>query len=118
MLPVAIGRVISLGFDAVAFGAHGGVNGQMYADCSPAFAGAMNSAGRECASQPISVLAPSVTWTKAEIVLRGAELGVPFELTWSCYEGADVPCNRCATCLDRSSAFESSSVRDPIARSL
>ncbi|MEO2031267.1 MAG: 7-cyano-7-deazaguanine synthase, partial [Planctomycetaceae bacterium] len=36
MLSVAIGRAISLGFDAVAFGAHGGVNDQMYADCSPA----------------------------------------------------------------------------------
>lgn len=100
MLSVAIGRAISLGFDAVAFGAHGGVNDEMYADCSPAFASAMDQAAGECDTRSIAVLAPFVTWKKHDIVRRGAELAVPFELTWSCYEGDDIPCGACGTCLD------------------
>ncbi|MFR5093181.1 MAG: 7-cyano-7-deazaguanine synthase [Adlercreutzia equolifaciens] len=44
--------------------------------------------------------APFVTWSKADIVREGLALGVPYELTWSCYEGGEAPCGRCATCLD------------------
>jgi 7-cyano-7-deazaguanine synthase len=114
MLSVAIGRAISLGFDAVAFGAHGGVNDEMYADCSPAFAAAMSQVAGECDTRSISVNAPFVTWKKHDIVARGVELAVPFELTWSCYEGDDIPCGACGTCLDRDRAFRTLELVDPL----
>jgi 7-cyano-7-deazaguanine synthase len=42
---------------------------------------------------------------KAAVVKRGIELGVPYEMTWSCYEGGDKPCGVCGTCIDRKKAF-------------
>ena len=57
--------------------------------------------------------APFVTWSKADIVREGLALGVPYELTWSCYEGGEAPCGRCATCLDRAAAFAANGVEDP-----
>jgi 7-cyano-7-deazaguanine synthase len=56
-----------------------------------------------------------VNLTKADIVRRGAELGVPFELTWSCYEDGDVHCGKCGTCVERREAFERAGVADPTA---
>ena len=51
--------------------------------------------------------------TKADVVRCGLELGVPYQPTWSCYEGGDVPCGKCGTCIDRMKAFEANGVKDP-----
>jgi len=42
---------------------------------------------------------------KTQVVAAGKRFGVPYEITWSCYEGGDEPCGKCATCLDRRAAF-------------
>ena len=47
------------------------------------------------------------------LVRTGLKLKVPYELTWSCYEGGDRPCGKCATCLDRAAAFTANGVTDP-----
>lgn len=52
--------------------------------------------------------------TKADIVRTGLELGVPYELTWSCYEGGAAPCGKCATCIDRIAAFRANGTEDPL----
>jgi 7-cyano-7-deazaguanine synthase len=112
LLSVGIAWAASLRFDAVAFGAHA-ATGATYPDCRPGFADAMDRAAQMCDYRPIRVLAPFVTWVKAEIVRRGVELGVPFELTWSCYAGGERPCGRCGTCEDRRAAFAACGLRDP-----
>jgi 7-cyano-7-deazaguanine synthase len=112
LLAVAIGWAVSLKYDAVAFGAHGGTY-TPYPDCQPAFADAMHQAAQICDERPISVLAPFVTWDKGDIAKRGVELGVPFGLTWSCYKGGDKHCGRCGTCLDRKAAFRKYGLHDP-----
>lgn len=104
LLSVALAWAASLKFDAVAFGAHGGEY-TPYPDCQPAFATAMDKAAGVCDWTPLRVLAPFAEWSKGQIVRRGAELGVPFSLTWSCYEGGDTPCGKCGTCVDRRKAF-------------
>ena len=50
---------------------------------------------------------------EAEVVKMGLELNAPYELTWSCYEGKDVPCGKCGTCIDRAAAFAANGVSDP-----
>jgi 7-cyano-7-deazaguanine synthase len=114
LLSIAAGWAIAAKFNAVAFGAHSG-DYTPYPDCQPAFAKAMNAATHVCDFEPIEILAPFVRWNKADIVRRGHELRVPFELTWSCYEGGEVPCGRCSTCLDRISAFAQCGLVDSVA---
>ena len=51
---------------------------------------------------------------KAEVVKTGLNLNVPYELTWSCYEGGDKPCLECGTCIDRLNAFKLNGIEDPL----
>ncbi len=112
LLSIATGWAISNDYQAVAFGAHSGEY-TPYPDCRPEFAAAMNDAAQLCDWEPVRILAPFVTWTKSDIVRRGAELAVPFQLTWSCYVGGEKHCGRCGTCLDRKNAFAKSDIGDP-----
>jgi 7-cyano-7-deazaguanine synthase len=112
LLSIGIAWAVSVGCQAVAFGAHAGEY-TPYPDCQPAFAEAMDRAAGLCDWQSVSVLAPFVTWSKADIVRRGVELGVPFEHTWSCYAGGERHCGRCGTCLDRRDGFAKAGLVDP-----
>ena len=94
LLSIATGWAIASEFTAVAFGAHSGQY-TPYPDCQPQFAAAMNAVTHVCENRPIEVLAHFVHWTKADIVKRSHELGVPFELTWSCYEDGEPSCVKC-----------------------
>ena len=51
---------------------------------------------------------------KKDIVKYGLEHNVPYQLTWSCYEGKDKACGKCGTCIDRLKAFEANNAKDPI----
>lgn len=63
--------------------------------------------------EKVKLKAPLVNLNKAGVVKKGLELGTPYELTWSCYNGGDMPCGRCGTCIDRAAAFEANGVEDP-----
>lgn len=93
---------------------HDDMAGIAYPDCSPAFVEAMGKAIFEGSGGQLQVKAPFLGWSKAQIVKLGMELGVPFELTWSCYEGGTVPCGKCGTCLDRQKAFSENGMTDPL----
>lgn len=112
LLSIATGWAISNDYQTVAFGAHSGEY-TPYPDCRPEFAEAMNIAAQLCDWKPLHIVAPFVDWTKSDIVRRGADLGVPFESTWSCYVGGQKHCGRCGTCLDRKLAFKGSGSDDP-----
>ncbi len=112
LLALAIAWAAQQHDDAVAFAAHAGRT-LTYPDCRPAFAAAMDHAARLADWRPIAVLAPFVTWRKADIVRRGHALGVPLERTWSCYVGGAQHCGECATCRDRRAAFAEAGVSDP-----
>ena len=62
--------------------------------------------------------APLLRMGKADIIRKGAELAVPYEYTWSCYEGGNEGldakhCGRCGTCVERYEAFKLAHVADP-----
>jgi 7-cyano-7-deazaguanine synthase len=59
--------------------------------------------------------APLLALGKAEIIRKGIELGVPYELTWSCYEGRERACGTCDSCVLRLNGFAEAGLRDPIA---
>lgn len=114
MLSVAIGWAISLEFDAVAYGAHGGDHA-IYPDCRPEFAEAMQQAAGLCDWRPIRLLRPFVHMDKGDIALRGHELGVPFGDTWTCYQGGELHCGKCGACRERIEAFAKHGLTDPTA---
>jgi 7-cyano-7-deazaguanine synthase len=66
------------------------------------------------AETPIALQAPFVHWRKHQIVTLGASVGVPFELTWSCYNRIPAACGRCGNCRDRLNAFAEAGIPDPL----
>ncbi|MCD8220292.1 MAG: 7-cyano-7-deazaguanine synthase QueC [Ruminococcus sp.] len=113
-LSSAASITLSNGCSVIYYGAHSDdAAGNAYPDCSSAFQDAINRAIFLGSGEQLSVEAPFVTWTKADVVRKGLELGVPYELTWSCYEGEDKPCGVCGTCRDRAAAFAANGVKDP-----
>lgn len=113
-LSVAASIAISNGCGEIYYGAHADDSaGNAYPDCSDAFTNAMSEAINLGSGCGLAIKAPFVNCNKAQVVKRGLELNVPYELTWSCYEGGDKPCGRCGTCIDRQKAFEANGVKDP-----
>lgn len=105
-LSAAAVYAMSLGASVVFYGAHGDdAAGNAYPDCSSAFNNAMNTAIYEGTGHMVQIKAPFVGMTKSQVVAEGVKLNVPYELTWSCYEGGDTPCGICGTCRDRRKAF-------------
>lgn len=51
------------------------------------------------------IVLPLIEKEKTEVLRLGSRLGVPFDLTWSCYFDADRPCGACESCLEREQAF-------------
>ena len=114
-LSSAASMALSLECSVLYYGAHhDDWAGNAYPDCSREFVAAMNNAIMEGTGGELHMEAPFVEWSKADIVKKGLELNVPYELTWSCYEGGDKPCGVCATCIDRKRAFELNGSVDPL----
>jgi 7-cyano-7-deazaguanine synthase len=87
-----------------------------YPDCRPAYYKVFNDlidAGTRPETK-IEICAPLIGLSKADIIRRGAEIGAPFELTWSCYQSSDLACGRCDSCALRLRAFEQAGRTDPI----
>ena len=105
---------LSKGCEVIYYGAHSDdAAGSAYPDCSDVFNRAMNDAIYLGSGKQLHVEAPFINLTKAEVVKKGLELKVPYELTWSCYMGEEEPCGKCGTCIDRAKAFELNGVEDP-----
>lgn len=112
MLSVAAGWAISQRAVRVAYGAHAGDH-TIYPDCRPEFAEATGRAIALADWHHVDLHCPFITLSKADIVRLGAQHGVDFASTWSCYEGGELHCGRCGTCVERKEAFQRASVADP-----
>ena len=91
-----------------------------YPDCRPEFydkARQTLDAGSKLWTEygaPIGVETPIIDLSKAEIAALGTRLGAPLEHTWSCYEGGDVPCGTCDSCILRARGFAEAGIVDPL----
>lgn len=112
MLSIAAGHAMANGFSHVWFAAHAGDHA-IYPDCRLEFVNALSAALAQADWTPVTLRAPFIAKTKAEIVARGVELDVPFNNTWSCYKGGAKHCGKCGTCVERREAFQLAGVRDP-----
>ena len=63
----------------------------------------------------LRILAPFINSRKTDIVYLGVDkLSVPYENTWTCYEGKDEPCLECDACKERIESFVLNGFRDPL----
>jgi 7-cyano-7-deazaguanine synthase len=86
-----------------------------YPDCRPAYYEAFQELIRTGTKEgDIKVATPLIHMRKKEIVTLGLELNAPFNLTWSCYSGADEACGQCDSCVLRLRAFREAGLSDPI----
>lgn len=113
-LSSAASIALSKNCDVIYYGAHSDDSaGSAYPDCSDEFNKAINEAIYLGSGKQLKVVAPFINKTKAGVVKIGLDLKVPYEYTWSCYEGGDTPCGKCGTCIDRAEAFRLNGVKDP-----
>lgn len=90
-----------------------------YPDCRPNYIRAMRNVARlGTKTSRIKILAPLVRMSKSQIIALGRNLGVPYELTWSCYQGGKKPCGKCDSCILRAKGFEEAGLADPAIRRL
>jgi 7-cyano-7-deazaguanine synthase len=112
LLAVAAGYAESIGASGVVIAAHAGDHA-IYPDCREPFMRAMGEAIEQGTYAHIQLLRPFIRMDKAGIASRGAELGVDFSETWSCYKGGEIHCGVCGTCVERREAFVLAGLADP-----
>lgn len=96
----------------VAYAAHAGDHA-IYPDCRPEFYHSCRETLQFATDNWVQMIAPFGRKTKTEIAAIGAKLGVPFEKTYSCYEGREAHCGLCGTCVERKEAFKDAGIADP-----
>ena len=90
-----------------------------YPDCRPEFFKAFQEVARlgtkrGVEGDAVEIRTPLIAMTKADIVRKGEELGVPWGLTWSCYLGGAKACGVCDSCQLRLKGFREAGVKDPL----
>ena len=92
-----------------------------YPDCRPEFISAFqtmaNLATRDgVEGRTLEIVSPLAELDKSDIVRRAHALGVPLELTHSCYDPArdGAPCGHCDACLLRARGFAGAGMPDPV----
>lgn len=114
-LAVAVSWAEAIGASAVYIGAVA-EDSSGYPDCRPEYYETFRELVR-VGTRPetrIEIVTPVIAMKKNEIIRRGIELGAPLHLTWSCYQGEEMACGACDSCLLRLRAFEEAGVPDPI----
>ncbi|MCB1202946.1 MAG: 7-cyano-7-deazaguanine synthase QueC [Verrucomicrobiae bacterium] len=112
LLSIAAGYAESVGAEGLVIAAHSGDHA-IYPDCREAFMELMAAAIRAGTYAGISVLRPFIHERKEGIAAIGAQLGLDFAMTWSCYKGGELHCGKCGTCVERKEAFALAGLEDP-----
>lgn len=116
LLSLAIAKAVNIGAGRVDYGAHGGDH-ILYPDCRPEFVEAMNHVAGIANFEPVTLHAPYLSASKADILRDGLTMGLDYRDTWTCYEGRELACGVCGSCRERLAAFAANGVTDPLAYS-
>jgi 7-cyano-7-deazaguanine synthase len=114
MANILIGIASARKAECVVLGVHAGDHA-VYPDCRPVFINDL----RVLAASALEgfhipeIVTPFLYASKADIAREARRRKVPLELTWSCYQGRDVHCGRCGTCIERREALKLADVEDP-----
>ncbi len=112
-LALAVAYAESVGATDVYYGAQR-QDSYSYWDTTPQFLGRLNHVYQLNPKTPVTIHAPFVHLSKADVLRRGLALEIDYGQTWSCYAGQDVACGRCPTCVERLAAFDAVGVADPL----
>ncbi|MEM0155991.1 MAG: 7-cyano-7-deazaguanine synthase QueC [Thermoplasmataceae archaeon] len=116
-LAIAAAFAETAGADRIFIGANA-VDYSGYPDCRPeffaAFENAINLGTKVGNTGRIRIDVPLQFLSKSEIISIGHSLGVPYDLTYSCYNGGELPCGECDSCLLRLKGFMEAGIPDPL----
>jgi 7-cyano-7-deazaguanine synthase len=113
LLSIAAAWAESVGAPVVFYGAQA-QDRYGYWDCTVDFVARINDVLGLNRATRVRVEAPFADMSKADLLRIGADLGVDYAHTWSCYRGGESPCGSCPTCVERRRAFEGVGVEDPL----
>lgn len=113
LLSLAIGYAVSIGAEAVYYGAHSGDHA-IYPDCRPEFVEKMNDVSLIANYEPVRIEVPFLRNDKAEILAAGLAMGLDYSQTWTCYNGREKACGKCGACMERLEAFAANQQTDPL----
>jgi 7-cyano-7-deazaguanine synthase len=114
-LSVGVSWAEAIGADAIYIGAVA-EDSSGYPDCRPEYYRVFQElirVGTKPETQ-IEMVTPVIAMKKSEIIRLGRELGAPLHLTWSCYQGEELACGKCDSCLLRLRAFAEAGFADPV----
>jgi 7-cyano-7-deazaguanine synthase len=118
LLSYALGLAEASGATAIVIAANA-IDYSGYVDCRPEFYAAFQEVARlgtkrGVEGDVIEIRTPLIHLSKADIVRKGEELGVPWALTWSCYHGRAKACGVCDSCQLRRKGFREAGIDDPL----
>ena len=111
-LSAAVSYAAGICAQHVFYGAHGS-DAKFYPDCREEFYKSMEQTAKLGTEMDIKIKAPFSGIPKSELLKIGATLGVPFQLTWSCYLDGEKHCGKCESCVNRKNAFKEAGIVDP-----
>jgi 7-cyano-7-deazaguanine synthase len=111
-LSIAVAYAVSIGATKVFYGAQSS-DDPFYPDCRKEFYKSFEKAAQLGTGNEIMIEAPFSNKPKSEVIKLGARLGVPFQLTWSCYRNDTKHCGKCESCVNRKKAFREAGIVDP-----
>lgn len=112
-LSIAVAYAMSIGATKVFYGAQGS-DEHFYPDCRKEFYKSFEKTAQLGTETKITIEAPFNNLQKSEVIKLGTELGVPYQLTWSCYLNGRIHCGKCESCMNRKRAFKEAGIEDTV----